>query len=336
MKRARAEFGAHEDARRSVWGTHDGVGPGPGPGGPLVVGSGLTAHLRAALTLAPPPNPRLALVDAMLAHFPTHLVAVQMSLATILDMLQPGRPEADPWGLRNIAPALFLRLGRDQEAYDFVKGWAAVGGSDGSPWHGARDRPASPRPAGHGFVRPLGADSSASSSSSLATSGANALEEPQSWLGGPTNLSHAAAVMLLKIRVHRALAQLQNASRALDCCLPKEIIDMIRAELLAGTGSVVAARRDLVTGGTIQVAEAIAVVKAQIWSLYKAIEKANKNFFPALLDPEEVLEKRPASYFTGPEQEAHVMVAYSYWAWKETPGAVSILWKMCRSPVATA
>lgn len=312
VKRARAEFGAREDARRSVWGPVDGVSPGLSAA--LVAGSGLPAHLRTTFTLAPPLSPRLALVDALLAHFPTHLVAVQTSLATLLDMLQPSRSQADPLGVRNLVPALFLRMGRDQEAYDFVKWWAVAGKGDG-------------------YVGRSPA-SKANCTLDEAVSAADALEQPRWWLDNRTNLSHAAAVMLLKIRAHQALVQLQNAARALDCCLPKEIVDMVRAELLAGTGSVVVARRDLVIGGRDHVAEAIVAIKGQIWQLYRAIKKANKHFWPAMLTPEGALEKRPTSYSNGSDPGGRSTVECSYRAWKETPGALCILWKLCRGPVA--
>nr|RBQ87924.1 hypothetical protein FVER53263_13532 [Fusarium verticillioides] len=53
--------------------------------------------------------------------------AVEIALEGSLDMLRLCR--GDNLGVRSQIPALYLRLGRDQEAYGFIKWYAAKGDS---------------------------------------------------------------------------------------------------------------------------------------------------------------------------------------------------------------
>ncbi|RBQ78845.1 hypothetical protein FVER53590_13532 [Fusarium verticillioides] len=53
--------------------------------------------------------------------------AVEIALEESLDMLRLCR--GDNLGVRSQIPALYLRLGRDQEAYGFIKWYAAKGDS---------------------------------------------------------------------------------------------------------------------------------------------------------------------------------------------------------------
>ncbi|KAI1370526.1 hypothetical protein F4677DRAFT_465136 [Hypoxylon crocopeplum] len=73
---------------------------------------------------------RLALTAALL-NIKTG-VAVETALKHSLKMLQlnPG----DNQGVRDQVPGLFLRLGRDQEAYDFIKWYATVGADGDYEW----------------------------------------------------------------------------------------------------------------------------------------------------------------------------------------------------------
>ncbi|KAH8746918.1 hypothetical protein F5883DRAFT_700018 [Diaporthe sp. PMI_573] len=62
---------------------------------------------------------RLNFVDTVLSKFPRHRVAVQTALDHLMDVLRLNR--SDSMGLRNMVPSLMLRLGRNQDAYGFVK-----------------------------------------------------------------------------------------------------------------------------------------------------------------------------------------------------------------------
>lgn len=71
---------------------------------------------------------RYHLGDSLLNGFATiggPIDAVQTTLDHFLDMMRLCR--GDNLGLRNIIPGLFIRLRRDQKAYDFVKWYATTG-----------------------------------------------------------------------------------------------------------------------------------------------------------------------------------------------------------------
>lgn len=62
---------------------------------------------------------RFKFVDVLLSHFPHHRFAVETALDHLMDMQRLNC--SNNMGLRDITPSLMLRLGRDQDAYDFVK-----------------------------------------------------------------------------------------------------------------------------------------------------------------------------------------------------------------------
>ena len=68
---------------------------------------------------------RFALVESLLAINTTE--AVQEGHSNVMDMLRLCR--SDDIGVRDLVPALFLRLKRDQECYDYVK-WYNTSGQD--------------------------------------------------------------------------------------------------------------------------------------------------------------------------------------------------------------
>jgi hypothetical protein len=66
---------------------------------------------------------RYSLIDALLKINTTQ--AVELGLEHSLDMLRLNRN--DNQCIRSIVPPLYLRLGRDQECYDFIKWWNTIG-----------------------------------------------------------------------------------------------------------------------------------------------------------------------------------------------------------------
>jgi hypothetical protein len=235
-------------------------------------------------------------VEIMLENFPCHQATVQAAVDHIMDMLRLNR--SDNMGLRNLVPALMLRLGRDQDAYDFVKWWATCDPHGDYDW-GDTELP------------------------HLDTRDADAFEEPEWWTRRFLDLSHASAVMLIKLRLLFRLRDLQNTARALQAfTLPREIVDRLRGELLEG--SLLAGRQALASADTATLAAMIERVRNQIWALYSAVEDANANFWPLLLaiKDEDLELERPDSYSPGSPEEAKLMALYNYPAWEETPGAL--------------
>lgn len=249
---------------------------------------------------------RFGVVDTLRECFSTHRLAVQESLHHLLDMLRLDR--SDNMELRDMVPALFIRLGRDQDAYDFAKWWTTRG--RGYHW-GDMSLP------------------------HLHLKDEDAFEEPKWWIGSQVGLSHASAVMLVKVRILGDLRSMQNAERALqvrgggELVLPREIIDQIRGELVSG--GVVAKRRDLIHGSVAKLEVIIATIQAQIRSIFKAIDSANHYFWYIMTkDPEDLLEeKRPSDYSLGSSEEAMIMAQNSYIAWKQDPEAEQVLWDLC-------
>lgn len=272
-------------------------------------------------------DPRLALVETVLARFPDHLVAVQTALDTLLDMLRQReqqrlgepRPQVDSLcGLQDLVPALYLRLGREQEALAFVRTRA----TELTPSDHEASGEEMPRPAGYLHTASVVKHGTLDSHTIVDDEGL--VGGGLSWLlDKPASLSCLLTVMLLKIRINTALVQLQNAQRALDCCLPQEVIDLVRAELIDGPGSIVAARRDLITGDIARVGEMISETKKSIHVLYTVIHTANKYFWPALLNSEEASE-RLTTHSPDSEQEARRISGYFHRVWRQTPRALEI------------
>jgi hypothetical protein len=238
---------------------------------------------------------RFNFVDSILNNFPHHQVAVQTALDHLMDMLRLNR--RDSMGLRDMVPSLMLRLGRTQDAYDFVKWWAAC--DPGRYDWGDLELPY------------------------LDTKDADVLEDPTWWTGGIINLSHAAAVMLIKLRVLLNLRDLQNTARALRIStLPCEIVNQVRGKLL-GDGLLVR-RQDLAAADTVTLAAMIERVRKQVWELYLAVEEANMHFWDRLInmhDDDDGLQK-PECYSRGSPEMADLIALCNYAAWEETPGAL--------------
>lgn len=245
---------------------------------------------------------RYDFVDTMLQNFPRHRVALQTAVDHIMDMLRLNR--SDNMGLRQLVPALMLRLGRDQDAYDFVKWWATCDPDGDYDW-GNTELP------------------------HLDTRDADLFEEPTWWTGRYLDLSHASVVMLIKLRLFFTLLDLQNTPRALqDSMLPREIVDQVRWELLRD--SLLGRRRGIASADTAALAAMIDRVKKQIWALYTAVTSANADFWSLLIavTDEEIELDRPDSYSIGSREEAELVVLYNFMAWEETPGSLGELFKI--------
>jgi hypothetical protein len=100
--------------------------------------------------------------------------AVVAALEHVMDCLRLCR--SDNMGLRDLVPALLLRLGRDQECYDFVKWYGTTGSRSDYDW-GDMNQPF------------------------LDVKGADVWESPKYLCGKFPDLSHIVSITLLKIRL---------------------------------------------------------------------------------------------------------------------------------------
>lgn len=234
---------------------------------------------------------RFALVEALL-KIKTH-AAVEGAHAHVMDILR--LCHSDNMGVRDLAPALKLRLGRDQECYGFCKWWATWEGED-YDWDDS-DQPY------------------------LDIQGVDIFESPREHFTGEYgSLSRGVAVTLLKIRLLLDLRALQNSSMIGDK-VPQEILDGVRGQLVSGSAI---AENESIMNARDQ-APLIRTLEVQVQDLYTAVKRTNEYFWPALLKPGKHLTAEPEAYGDGSPEQMQVVLQYSYDAWTETPGAIDMI-----------
>ncbi|EGR47373.1 uncharacterized protein TRIREDRAFT_122500 [Trichoderma reesei QM6a] len=241
-------------------------------------------------------------VDTMLMSYGTANSPVDLAetcLRHLLDMLRLSR--SDSLGVRDLVPALYIRLGRDQDAYDFVKWYATAGQDPHYDWAN--------------MSLPF-----------LNVKDADVFEEPPSGLVRSSfmALSHAAALVLIKVRILLDLQAIQNARIALKGSIPAEVIEMIRGQLV---GNVVGARQDILLAQPEETSQLVDKIKRQVQALYRAVKAYNPHFWKLLVNhPDAGVLRRPShAYSLQTEDEALLVLGYNYAAWYETPGAVDML-----------
>ncbi|KAK7712396.1 hypothetical protein SLS64_003640 [Diaporthe eres] len=234
-----------------------------------------------------------SIVETTLLHF-NSATAVHMALLHLSTIVR--------W----VAPALYLRMGRDQQCYEFVKRCAINGERAGY----------------HSIV---------TEDPFLRFTDADALESPEGlWTGslmqpGPLiQLGHAACVLLIKLRILLDLQHMLNASRAFEGVVPREIIDKIRGKSLVS--GIVVLRKDIIHASTERTAELVLLVKRQVMALFRTVSTHNRAFWPALVDPDSRPERGPDTYSSGSaEEEAAFAIMHNREAWIETPGSIEVI-----------
>lgn len=233
---------------------------------------------------------RYALVECLLKIKTLH--AVQTALDHALDMLRLCR--GDNIGVRECIPAMFLRLGKDQECYDFIKWYFTTGRDSHYDW-GDTDLPF------------------------LDVKDADAFESVELYTGRFADTSFVVAVALIKFRLLLDVQALQN-STVLGEKVPQELLDNIRGQLVS---SIVAGNKDIMESKDQTLL--IKKLETQVEELYKAVKESNKSFWPALLRPGPHLTARPQMYSPGSVEHMQLILQYSYASWAETPGAIDMI-----------
>ncbi|KAE9371410.1 hypothetical protein N431DRAFT_545669 [Stipitochalara longipes BDJ] len=233
---------------------------------------------------------RYALIETLLKIKTSY--AVQSALTHALDMLRLCR--SDNIGVRDCIPGMFLRLGKDQECYDFIKWYSTTGEDSHYDW-GDMDLPF------------------------LDVKDADAFESIELYTREYADLGFSVAVALIKFRLLLDIKALQN-STVLGEKVPQELLDNIRGQLVS---SIVAGNKDIMRSED-QTA-LIKQLESQVEELYKAVDKSNKYFWPALLQPGKHLTARPQAYSTGTAEHMQLALQFSYAAWVETPGAIDMI-----------
>jgi hypothetical protein len=233
---------------------------------------------------------RLALVKA-LQEVKTYESA-QTQLDHSMDMLRLCR--SDNMGVRDLVPALMLRLNKDQECYDFVKWWSTT--TDDYDW-GDTDLPY------------------------LDLKKADVFESVEYLCGDWVDLAHLVAITLLKIRLLLDLMALRDATTAVGSKVPAEILHNIQG--FVARSSVISDNERLIQNKTDPAV--VCSLEAQVEALYRRIQKANEYFWPTLLEPGSHLTAQPESYSRGSVEEMQLVLMHSYDSWIETAGAIDFI-----------
>lgn len=219
--------------------------------------------------------------------------AVKLAAEHVRDMLRLCR--SDNLGVRDMLPAIYLRLGRDQDAYDIIK-WFQTTKSSSDYDSGDLDLPC------------------------LDIVEADVFESPQYLCGKYPTLAALVCVALLKIRLLLDLVALMNAG-CLAPRLPRELLDRVKS-YIPETGPV-RTNRGLISG--TEYSNLIVTMSSQVDELYVAVAEANKHFWPALLDPGAHLTARPEIMPSCTKDEMQVNLQYCYDSWIETPRSIDFI-----------
>ncbi|KAK7935657.1 hypothetical protein PG985_001152 [Apiospora marii] len=217
--------------------------------------------------------------------------AVEYALATALELLRLCR--GDNLGVRSQVPVLYLRLGRDQEAFDFLK-WYAVRGTAGDyDWSD--------------MAQPF-----------LDLKGEDALEDVSTPFRRVVDLSFLASLTLLKARLMLdliALAQHVDEEKAKEGGRQLTYDDKmawLREEALS---DVLFTRRDVVDRDDY--APLITDLSDQVARAYMLTAHHNKHYWPALNHPEKYSHALPTGYTWGSKEETVLAFRQTWYAWSE-------------------
>lgn len=226
--------------------------------------------------------------------------AVEAALATALEMLRLCR--GDNLGVRSQVPVLYLRLGRDQDAFDFLKWYAVRGTASDYDW-------------------------SDMSQPFLDLKGEDALEDVSTHLRRVVDLSFLAAMTLLKTRLMLDLVALaqhvdeektktkEGGGRQLSY---DEKMEWVREEALS---DVLLTRRDVVDRDDY--APLIRGVTEQVARAYQLTAHHNKHYWPALGHPDKYSHALPTAYTWGSKEETVLAFRQTWYAWAECEPALA-------------
>lgn len=215
--------------------------------------------------------------------------AVEAALKNMLEMLRLSR--GDNMGIRSQIPAQYLRLGRDQEAYDFLKWYADTPGS--FEWN----NPEVPM---------------------LDVNGADPFEPLKLEKSGISiDLSFKVALLLLKSRLFVDISLLEGFVQNLGKDVPADKMDIVKEEAMSQT---LLNRRDIVDAEDY--VPIMANLRKQMVDIYENIMKHNKFMIPALEDPTKYSHSQLGPYMLGGESEAIMAYRHSWYSWAECPSVL--------------
>ncbi|KAM6520315.1 hypothetical protein FSOLCH5_005107 [Fusarium solani] len=221
------------------------------------------------------------------------LDGVQEALQHMQDMLRLCR--SDNMGLRDMVPALMLRLDLDQECYDFVKWWATCDPDGRYDW-GDMSLP------------------------HLNIHGADVLENVD-FFGKYPALCHIVAILLLKLKLLVDIRNLKMTRKILASRhLPHDLWQAIELSVIRSPLSL-----KLQKESPESLLKTERKLLDQTRQLGAAVVEANHSFMFSLFDPDEALCAEPAPYSMGSWEEMALAMQRSYASWWEMEGVLDLL-----------
>ncbi|KAG4261933.1 hypothetical protein FPRO03_11401 [Fusarium proliferatum] len=214
--------------------------------------------------------------------------AVEIALRESLEMLRLCR--GDNLSVRSQVPGLYLRLGRDQEAYDFIKWYAMKGGSN-YDW----------RDMSLPFLDLQGEDAFEA-----------VIEKPLYY-----DVSFKMALTLIKIRLLKDLESMQGFLQRKPNATGEERYDYLQEEAMS---DILQQRADIVTKDDYK--DLIAELKRQVLQLYKMVKEDNRHVWPGIENPNLYAYDVPSIYSPGSREEAVLIFRQSWYSWSETEPAI--------------
>lgn len=218
--------------------------------------------------------------------------SISLAMNHLLKLLRLQR--SDPMGVSDVIPALYLRLGQDQNAFDLCYWWATTGQED-FDWLNHR-----------GLFLDL--------------QNADAFGEVGIFTSHGISLSQVIAITLVKIRLVIDLQSVQKARELAGPYFPQEVFDVILEYV---TYSSVLNSSEHVKQEDLT--ERITSLREQIGVLHRTVQQANPYFWPALLEPGDNLTAQPSLYSPGDKGHMQLALQNNYNAWTESPGAIDVI-----------
>lgn len=224
--------------------------------------------------------------------------ALESALTDCLDMLRLCR--GDNQSARDQVPALLLRLGRDQDAYDHIKWWATSGLSPTYDWR----NPSEPF---------------------LDLHEEDAFEHSDVWMAKLWDLSFKSSMALLKIRLLLDVKGLQAHAKMHPGLSYEKKMEWVAQE---ARSDIIHRRRDIIDRDNYD--DVVADLKGQVNKLYIMTKLENRHYWPALLNPGHYCNAKPTLCTPGSKEEVVLEFQRTWQAWSECPPAIEFIRKKVR------
>ncbi|KAI8623570.1 hypothetical protein F5Y19DRAFT_468400 [Xylariaceae sp. FL1651] len=222
--------------------------------------------------------------------------AIKKALAHFQDMLRLCR--SDNLGIRDIIPGLLLRLGREQECYDFLKWWATI--DDKHHYNGRYD---------WGDI----------SLPYLDIHGADVLEAVDTF-AGRLSLSQLVILTLLKLRLYLDMESYDPENLEFGDYWPPPPTQFMRP-----IGETVKKKIKTITeSDVLDISETL---KTQYQALFRLVHKKNPHFWDGLVDASDDTPSPPSEYCPGSPEEAIFAVYQCKKAWEESEDAIIMVYE---------